>query len=290
MTASPFVLTITLTIAFKGSTVAPSGYAVSTGRPFRAVRSVYKRAHWLLGALKDLRFSLLRALYYRFLFGRKGFLDARASDIVSAAERARHKGDVPASEDAWDSQYLSGDWAYLAGAGEAARYSVIVEYLRSLKPGGSILDVGCGEGILRERLRPYDYSRYVGIDISKVALAKASHMADERTVFVRADATMYTPTEAFDAIVFNETLYYLSEPAEVFRRYRRFLKPDGILVTSLYRGSIRANSIRRQLKARHAAVSETTRAAGPQSWTCTVFQAENVQVTRDDVPSRPVER
>ncbi len=124
----------------------------------------------------------------------------------------RGKGDIPTSKEVWEKQYSKGQWDYLYQLEELAHYSIILGYIRNLKTGGSILDIGCGKGILQERLALYGYSKYVGIDISDNAIRQASCKANDKTTFIASDATRYSPTEAFDAIVFNEVLYYFDDP------------------------------------------------------------------------------
>jgi SAM-dependent methyltransferase len=89
------------------------------------------------------------------------------------------------------------------------------------RPG--VLDVGCGDGTLYRRLRSHGYSRYVGIDLSPRAVALAA--ADAR--FCMADATAYRPEGPFDAIVFNEILYYLHQPVAEVARYAESLAGGG---------------------------------------------------------------
>jgi 2-polyprenyl-3-methyl-5-hydroxy-6-metoxy-1,4-benzoquinol methylase len=106
---------------------------------------------------------------------------------------------------------------------ELPRYSIIAGYLQYLKPGGSVLDVGCGEGLLQQRLGLSGYSKYVGIDISETAINEASSRQDEKTSFICADAVTYTPNELFDVIVFNEALYYFDEPLKMVGKYIQYL-------------------------------------------------------------------
>jgi len=134
----------------------------------------------------------------------------------------------------WESQYLAGHWNYLGQLEQLARYSVIVGYIQHLKPGGSFLDVGCGEGLLREKLSLYGYSKYLGIDIFEAAIGKAAQRQHERTHFIRADADDYEPAELFDAIIFNEILYYLKDPVKILDRYTRALREGGIIITSIF--------------------------------------------------------
>jgi len=98
----------------------------------------------------------------------------------------------------WDSQYIAGKWNRLRHVEELAHYSLIAGYLRYYRSGGSILDVGCGEGILQERLSPEDYVKYVGIDISAEAIRRAGRKTDEKALFLCVDAEDYEATEPFD--------------------------------------------------------------------------------------------
>lgn len=122
-------------------------------------------------------------------------------------------------------------WARLRHVNELARYSVIHGFVHHYARGGAVLDVGCGDGILQERMQ---YARYVGVELFAEAVARASERADERTRFVHADAAHYVPDEAFDAIVWNECLYYLERPVETVERYLGFLRPQGVMIVSMF--------------------------------------------------------
>jgi len=157
----------------------------------------------------------------------------------------------------WESQYRSGHWDRLRQVDQVAHYGVIVGYFKYFQYGGSVLDVGCGEGILQERLGPYVYSKYVGIDLSAEAIRRASSRSEvQRTFFIRANAASYTPGESFDAIVFNESLYYFEDPLKVVKRYERWLKKDGVFIASMVENG-RHTNIWRRLEAVYAVVDET---------------------------------
>jgi 2-polyprenyl-3-methyl-5-hydroxy-6-metoxy-1,4-benzoquinol methylase len=139
---------------------------------------------------------------------------------------------VPAA--VWDDQYRRGRWGFLRGTPEHARYAAIADLVRRLKPGGAILDVGCGEGLLLDWLKPGECSRYTGIDISAEAVARASARQDARAAFVCADTERYVPGGRFEVIVYNEVLYYLGDPMRVLQRHEQHLAPGGLFVASVY--------------------------------------------------------
>lgn len=143
-----------------------------------------------------------------------------------------------------DLQYSSSEWDYLRSLGEAPRFGVVAVYCRILASGGSILEIGCGEGFLSEHLARADYSYFEGIDISTVAIARAQALADAQTIFRRADAESYVPGQAFDLIVFNEVLEYFDNPLGLVRRYESFLRPDGRIIVSMFAGLHTARSSR----------------------------------------------
>jgi 2-polyprenyl-3-methyl-5-hydroxy-6-metoxy-1,4-benzoquinol methylase len=128
---------------------------------------------------------------------------------------------IHATKEKWETQYARGWWDYLGQMDQLGRYSVIAGYCNYIKPGGSILDLGCGEGILQEKMRAYGYSRYVGVDLSAEAIAGASNRRDDKTSFIAADAETYKPECSFDVIVFNELLYYLQDPVGLMRQIGR---------------------------------------------------------------------
>lgn len=79
--------------------------------------------------------------------------------------------------DQWTDAYGAGTLNYYGRLDELARYSVIVGYVSwfaevtGRRP--SILDVGCGTGLLRRRLADELISDYLGVDLSPAAVAEA---------------------------------------------------------------------------------------------------------------------
>jgi 2-polyprenyl-6-hydroxyphenyl methylase/3-demethylubiquinone-9 3-methyltransferase len=167
----------------------------------------------------------------------------------------------------WDTQYAAGKWDYLQRLDELGRYSVLAGYVQWLKPNGVVLDVGCGAGLLRERLHPAAYSRYVGLDFAE-AVTRAQPLADERTAFVVGDMHDYVPGETFDVVVFNEVATYFADPVAGLERYVRFLRPGGVFLISMFMAP-RATEIWALLDGRYPVIDEVliSNAAGT-TWIC----------------------
>lgn len=141
-----------------------------------------------------------------------------------------------------DEQYAGGTWEYLRGIGELSRFSVVVGYCHFLKPGGSIAEVGAGDGILHDRLDHTKVGSYLGIDISEEAIARMAPRQDERNSFVAADAATFEPPGTYDLIVFNEVLEYFDDPLAVVRHWSRWLAEDGAIIVSMFSGLTTARS------------------------------------------------
>jgi 2-polyprenyl-3-methyl-5-hydroxy-6-metoxy-1,4-benzoquinol methylase len=155
---------------------------------------------------------------------------------------------------------------------ELGRYSMIAGYFRHLKPEGSILDVGCGEGILQQRLGEQSYSRYVGVDISATAIGRAKTRESDKTLFIEADVEKYSLSESFDAIVFNEILCYIPNPVSLLKHYESFLNKDGIYIISMFK-DLRNPMIWRRLVKLYSVLDEV-RVSNKRgdSWICRVVR------------------
>jgi SAM-dependent methyltransferase len=133
-----------------------------------------------------------------------------------------------------DTEYAEGVWSYLKDLDELSRFSVVAGYCHYFADRGAILEIGCGAGTLQERLCPEHYSRYVGIDISSEALARAAPRVPGVAMFVEADASSFVPDAAFDLILFNECLEYFADPVCVVRRYEPYLASHGLFILSMF--------------------------------------------------------
>ena len=135
----------------------------------------------------------------------------------------------------WDRDYRAGRWTYLTAPKEQARLAVAALYVK-LFGGPRVLDIGCGSGQLFPLLERERLASYTGVDLSRAAI-EASAVADAKARFVVASAEAFTPPAdaRYDAILFNEVVYFLADPLAELARYAGFLAPGGVVIVSITR-------------------------------------------------------
>jgi trans-aconitate methyltransferase len=136
----------------------------------------------------------------------------------------------------WDVSYLTGIWGHFPSDDQAPRYRAVAAAIdQGLTVPGTILDIGCGNGVLAHYLSPPAVARYAGVDISWVAVTAAQQAcAGLGTEFLVADLRSWVPPTTAAVVVFNESLYYLVRPVQVVHRFAAGLHPGGEIVVSMY--------------------------------------------------------
>lgn len=219
---------------------------------------------------KILRWTLqpVSWLYYRFLFGGDW---PRLDRWMRGWERESGSGDTPLTAAEWDAQYARGHWDLLRDPAELARYGSLLAFCQRLTPARTWLDVGCGDGLLRDLLRSPGYDRYVGIDLSEEAIERARRSADQRDILVAANAESFEPGETFDAVVLNESLYYLHSPLAQAARYLAMTAPGGVMAVSMF-DSRRTRAILRELAGRLPLLEQVRVAGRRGTWAIAIFR------------------
>jgi SAM-dependent methyltransferase len=125
----------------------------------------------------------------------------------------------------------AGDWQHLAEASQIPRYEELARIISTFSPG-SILDVGCGEAVLLSFL-PLDVD-YVGLEPSKKAGRTACAKRGCNCVINVTAEDFDGAHQQWDCILFNEMLYYAAAPLRLVGKYARLLRPDGIIIISIF--------------------------------------------------------
>jgi SAM-dependent methyltransferase len=146
--------------------------------------------------------------------------------------------------DAFDRYYRAGDatiqeafeiWGPYHQHRHEMRYDLVGEAVRRhLPPGGAVLDVGCGGGLVAERLKDAP-GRYVGLDIPTRSLRLAA--ADRRpgevlhaTWVSGSGERLPFPDASFDVVAFSEVIEHLLRPELAVWEISRVLRPGGVVV------------------------------------------------------------
>jgi trans-aconitate 2-methyltransferase len=101
-----------------------------------------------------------------------------------------------------------------------------------LDTAATVVDLGCGTGVMFEALRQrFPAARLVGVDSSEAMLAKA-HGADE---LVFADAAEWAPEHPVDLLYSNAALHWLDNHRERFPRLVERVRTGGVLAVQMPR-------------------------------------------------------
>lgn len=108
----------------------------------------------------------------------------------------------------------------------------------------TVLDVGCGGGILTESLATQG-AQVTGIDLSEKALIAAREHAIQKNIDIHYQQSTVedfaqSHAQSFDIITCMELLEHVPDPASVVRACAQLLKPDGEIFFSTINRTLKA--------------------------------------------------
>lgn len=110
--------------------------------------------------------------------------------------------------------------------------------LTYLRPGLSVLDVGCGTGAITRSIAHHvgPTGRVLGIDPNADLIEQARRSLNNRPqpAFTQADIYHFDPSERFDLVTCARTLQWLTRPQDALLRMKRLVKPGGYLAVLDY--------------------------------------------------------
>ncbi len=127
------------------------------------------------------------------------------------------------SAQTWDPERYSKNARFVSDLGLP-----IVELLNP-KPGKRILDLGCGDGILTEKITSMG-CRVIGIDSSAAQVEAVRRMGIEAFVM---DAEDLSFDQEFDAVFSNAVLHWIKRTDQMIAGVWRALKPGGRFIAEM---------------------------------------------------------
>jgi 2-polyprenyl-3-methyl-5-hydroxy-6-metoxy-1,4-benzoquinol methylase len=113
-----------------------------------------------------------------------------------------------------------------------AREQIVLKELHALNPKGSwgsILDIGCGDGLFLPRLEALGEVQGVEPDASLVSQSSLERWI----IHLRPFDSTFHPQEAFSLILFLDVLEHLAEPISALTHAIELLAPGGILFVTV---------------------------------------------------------
>ena len=93
-----------------------------------------------------------------------------------------------------------------------------------------ILDAGCGEGHLLEKISERGYNNLFGVDVTDVALESAAKRVPKAELSLQDISKFSFEDKSFDIVVCTEVIEHVENYNEVLTELKRILKDDGLLI------------------------------------------------------------
>ncbi len=126
----------------------------------------------------------------------------------------------------------------LRDLGDLVRIFVISKIFKKKSFGDNVLDVGCGCGATSIHVLSHhrEIKKYVGVDISDVAISIAKQRFNdapfESNFLCEEIENISLESGSIDTVLLIETLEHIYNDNELIRNIHRMLKPSGILIVS----------------------------------------------------------
>jgi Methylase involved in ubiquinone/menaquinone biosynthesis len=121
--------------------------------------------------------------------------------------------------DTWDGKY------------SLLMYTDVIKKINA-RSYNSILDIGCGPGVMLARILNHREEAYAcGLDFSSKMIDQATILLNKRAELVIGDAeNLPWKDETFDVLVCNSSFHHYPEPYKVLKEMKRVLKYNGRLI------------------------------------------------------------
>ncbi len=170
-----------------------------------------------------------RATGHRFLYAKNGCAIFQCTVCgLGRTETSAFDPESYYTTDYFDGGHADGYADYLGAEPVLRReFAGTVDFIRRLKPGGRLLELGCAYGFFLAAANPhYDVT---GVEIAVDAAAHARGQG-LNVITGAADEAMLAGLAPFDVIVLLDVIEHLPDPAGTLALCERHLNPGGIIV------------------------------------------------------------
>ncbi|MFH1544807.1 MAG: class I SAM-dependent methyltransferase [archaeon] len=107
------------------------------------------------------------------------------------------------------------------------------ELIKFISPGQKVLDVGCADGTLGQKIKSEFGNVIVGIEVSKKMGKEARKKLDAVVIGDVEEINLNLKKNYFDVVVLADILEHLKQPEGVIKKLNPFLKSDGTIIVSV---------------------------------------------------------
>jgi SAM-dependent methyltransferase len=136
---------------------------------------------------------------------------------------------LPVEDFIYDIRWEEDETEWRARARRELVLSLLDRY-RFKRENQTILDVGCGTGMLVQQLQPY--GKVYGMDFSPRAVAYSRQRQLSCTLVGTADSVCFTP-DTFDIVTMVEVLEHIEDDMQALHDIRKLMRPGGVLVLTV---------------------------------------------------------
>ncbi len=100
----------------------------------------------------------------------------------------------------------------------------------------TVLDLGCGDGMISQRYLEFGPRAVIGVDIDEGAIARARAMATDARLSFRISAPESLPLEpgTVDTVISYDVFEHVADPPGLLKDLRRVMRPSGVALVGTW--------------------------------------------------------
>lgn len=172
--------------------------------------------------------------------------------------------------DRWNHKYAAHNWDNLHLEDE--RFNAVIQMCYSSNAQPAILEIGCGEAVMYQKMKDKPVAYFTGVDIADVAIERAKPFEQSNVKFEVGDMEVYQPKQCYDFIIFNESLYYSKRPEIILKKMINYLNSSGRVIITAVENKYTAHLWPAVTSFQWQLIEEETIAVGDGKWVIKMYQ------------------